>query len=194
LAPYLAAFDLPSNSLNKKDSERYYSFDEGNAHFIALDTNDPLIEVSEDKSDDMLDWLESDLERHKNMMWKIVFFHHPPYTSGIEHGPDMRVRQHLVPIFDKYNVDIVFSGHEHNYERTCALRNDHCEESGTTYFVTGGGGATPYGFGPSEYFSKSKFSDYHFILVNKESCKLDIKAIGVNNQVLDIFKMSKCYD
>ena len=115
-APFLSMFNLPNN-------ERWYSYDWGNVHFVALNTEASLAEQAA--------WLEADLAASKQP-WKIVYCHRPPYSSGM-HGSDMNVRSMLSPIFEKYDVQLVISGHDHNYERITA-------QNGVTYVVSGGGG------------------------------------------------------
>ena len=65
--------------------------------------------------------------------WKIAYFHHPLYSSGDRHGSDVRLREVLEPLFVKYNVSVVFTGHDHFYERVKP-------QQGITYFVVGAGG------------------------------------------------------
>ena len=65
--------------------------------------------------------------------WKIVFFHHPLYSSGDRHGSDIRLREVLEPLLLKHNVSVVFNGHDHFYERVKP-------QQGITYFVVGSGG------------------------------------------------------
>lgn len=172
--------------------ERYYSFDQGNVHFVALDTNAPLDLVSETETNDMAHWLGKDLENANESLWKIVFFHHPPYSSGSVHGGDMRVREKIVPILEKYNVDIVFSGHEHHYERTCPILADTCVETGVVYIVTGGGGARLYDFGNNSSVTRIAKKAHHFLQVEVASCVLKARAIGLDLSSIDEFTVDKC--
>ncbi len=126
-ANYFDLFYLPGN-------ERWYSFDYGNAHFTCLQ-----IDVFTDYSvgSEQYLWLEQDLAG-SNQTWKFVFFHIAPYSSGT-HGNDVNVlavRDVLPSLFEEHKVDMVFSGHDHDYERS--LIND------VTYIVSGGGGAPLY--------------------------------------------------
>lgn len=192
LGPYLDLFDLPQQALKEKDNERYYSFDVNNIHFVALDTNTPLDEASKVKSDDMADWLERDLQKAQDKKWKIVFFHHPPYTSGKEHGSDVRVRKILVPILEKYQVDLVFSGHGHNFERTCPLKDGTCSPQGVIYVVTGGGGGPLYNFGPKADFTISRSAQYHFVSAAVSNCQLEAQVINIKKEIIDTFSINKC--
>ena len=101
---YFNFFSLPHN-------ESWYSFDYGNARFIALDSNVPYKPDSE-----QYQWLVAELKKNDSI-WKFVYFHHPPYSSG-KHKSDLAIRDSWAPLFMRYGVDVVFNGHEHIYERT----------------------------------------------------------------------------
>lgn len=107
-------------------SDRWWSFDFGNAHYVILDTNSAYTSGSAQYS-----WLVSDLSG-TSKEWVFACFHHPPYSSG-GHGGEPDVQSYLVPLFETYGVDMVFSGHDHLYERS--------SKAGIAYIVTGGGGA-----------------------------------------------------
>ncbi len=100
---------------------RYYSFNYGNAHLIFLDSEFSDINAESE----MVKWLDADLEA-TTQTWKIVVIHHPPYSKG-SHDSDQwrdsmgrmfRVRESVVPVLDKYGVDLVLNGHSHVYERS----------------------------------------------------------------------------
>jgi predicted MPP superfamily phosphohydrolase len=103
----------------------YYAFNpKPNIRFFAFDSTYPEPE--------QIRWLEKELAA-SNDDWKIVFFHHPLYSSGDRHGSDLRLREVLEPLFLKYNVSVVLSGHDHFYERVKP-------QKGIAYFVVGSGG------------------------------------------------------
>jgi predicted phosphodiesterase len=114
--------------------ERYYTFrvpgggvskpDDGGVRFFALDTG------YLDKP--QLDWLEKELSS-SSADWKILFFHHPLYSSGNTHGSALESRAILEPLFVKYGVSAAFSGHDHIYERIKP------QKGGIVYWVAGGG-------------------------------------------------------
>lgn len=87
---------------------RYYTFRKGPVQFFALDSNymDPQ----------QLAWVEDKL-KNSDAKWKICYFHHPLFTSAKFHGPDVDLRNQLMPLLTKYGVNVVMSGHEHVYER-----------------------------------------------------------------------------
>jgi predicted phosphodiesterase len=106
------------------NGQRYYTFKKGNARFFALDSN------YMDK--DQIAWLEKELAA-SGSDWKIAYFHHPLYSTGGTHGPSLDLRAVLEPLFIKYDVSVVFAGHEHFYER---MKPQH----GIQYFISGAGG------------------------------------------------------
>jgi hypothetical protein len=88
-----------------------YSFDYGDAHFLCLDSNRYA-----DPNDSILQtWIAGDLST-TDAQWKFVVFHHPPFNVGNEHY-DVQHMRVLSPLFEAHGVDIVLSGHEHNYQR-----------------------------------------------------------------------------
>ncbi len=106
------------------NGERFYSYTKQNAKFIALDSDymDPK----------QLKWLEDELKAAKED-WKIVYFHHPLYSSGGTHGSEVDLRLILEPLFVQYGVNAVYSGHDHIYERIKP-------QKGIYYFVSGSAG------------------------------------------------------
>jgi hypothetical protein len=104
--------------------QRYYAFTKGNARFFALDSNY--------MNPEQLDWLQTQLQS-SDSAWKICYFHHPLYSDGRAHGPDMDLRALLQPLFVKFGVNAVLSGHEHFYER---IR----PQKGIYYFILGNAG------------------------------------------------------
>jgi hypothetical protein len=127
------------------NNEHYYSFDRGNAHFIALDTCDGDIY---DRSNQIA-WLRADLEAHRDAQWTFVFYHHPGYTCTYK-GYNHAVIDNFHPLFDEFAVDVVFMGHAHTYERLYPMRGampfnqdqdpDYTDPSGTLYVTSGCGG------------------------------------------------------
>lgn len=101
--------------------QRYRTFKKGNARFFVLDTN--YLDVEQ------LQWLEKELQA-SGSDWKIPYFHHPLYTAA-SRGPSVEMRNVLEPLFVKYGVSVVFTGHEHLYERVKP-------QKGIVHFVAGG--------------------------------------------------------
>ena len=192
-APYLTNFFLPENAWRSKDKERYYSFDWGPVHFVALDTEDPLLEISETAGDDMQDWLAADLAATKKP-WKIVFFHKPPYTSHPKRAPNLKARELLVPVLEEHGVQIVLAGHNHFYERFYPLRNGRrttMQEGGITYLTTGGGGAPVYRTGQNPLLAKGVKAN-HFLIGTVTDCSVLFRAVGLNGREIDRFTFNRC--
>ncbi len=117
------------------NTEAFYSFDVANVHFISLDSYGKEDNVYRlyDTLGPQVAWLKKDLES-TSKQWIVVYFHHPPYTKG-SHDSDSEeelilIRSNLLRILERYNVDLVLSGHSHSYERT-RLMNGHYDLSNT---------------------------------------------------------------
>ena len=156
-------------------NEQWYSVDYGNAHFICLSTETDL-------SGDQRDWLEADLAAAAEWAtWIFVFFHQPPYSSG-EHGSNPYVRGAWCGLFETYEVDIVFNGHDHHYERGLV--------NGVYYIVTGGGGAPLHNVGTSDWTIYAE-STLHFCNLTVESSLLTVETIKPDGTVIDPFTIQK---
>ena len=117
-----------------------YSFDYGNAHFAVLNTNDVLsVSLSQ------LNWLRNDMNS-TDKDWKIVFMHKSPYTLGKDgKWPDaLYLQRSFTAVCDLCGVDLVMSGHDHQYLRTNPLKANTVNEDGTTYVLSGTAGTKRY--------------------------------------------------
>jgi len=168
-APWLDAFTTPAN--NPEGSERYYSFDWGDVHFVALD----VVSTPFESGTPQRVFLEQDLAA-TTAAWKVVYFHRPPYSGG-RHGDNPQIVEKLVPVFEQYHVDLVLSGHEHTYQRM-KPRN------GVTYIVVGSGGADVRGFKPSEDIAFGA-GRYCFVRGTADAQSLIIEGIGLKDDVFD---------
>lgn len=128
--PYFDIITTPTKGESggiASNTEAYYSVDYGNVHFVSLDSygyDDGKYPLA-DKRSKQYQWLERDLSANK-LLWTVVFFHHPPFTKR-SHDSDAErelevIREILIPVFDKYNVDVVLSGHSHVYERSFLMK------------------------------------------------------------------------
>lgn len=168
---YFKYFAMPGN-------ERWYSFDYGNVHFIALDSNMPyLIEPKQKK------WLEDDIRaarKNEETQFIFAYFHHPPYGTGKRHGTP-QVAAQWVPVFEKYGVDAVFCGHEHHYERNVV--------NGITYVTSGGGGASLYEFKYEEPYSVARAMRFQYVVFDVEGDVVRAKSVALEGDVLDEFEL-----
>jgi len=135
----------------------YYSFKAPaqNVRFFALESTYPVPE--------QIVWFEKEL-KDSTEDWKIVYFHHPLYSSAGRHGSDLQLRGVLEPLLVQYNVSVVFSGHDHVYERIKPQKD-------VTYFVCGSGGALAVG----DLDTKSQITAKGF---DKENAFLVAEIIG----------------
>ena len=126
---------------------------------------------------DQLAWLRKGLSCSVSR-WQVVYLHHPLYSSG-KHGSDTDLRETLEPILVQGGSDVVFSGHDHHYERSTP-------QGGIVHVVTGGGGAKLRGVGVGEFTAVSE-SVSHFLLVEVVGDRMNVKAIDLDGAVIDSF-------
>lgn len=187
---YLDAFTLPGNGGSPSypdHAERYYSFDYGQVHFVALDTEFAFQDPA--RRAEQLSWLESDLAA-TTRPWKVAFFHRSPYSAGGEHGSDLVVRAAFAPLFEQYGVQLVVSAHEHDYERTRPQRSS-ATGAAVTYVVTGGGGAPLYPAATAEWTAYSA-SRHHYVRADVTQCALTLRAIGLTGAAFDTATINRC--
>jgi len=173
---YRAYFSVPDNGA---DSERYYSFTYAAARFLVLDSNAYSFALT-----DQTAWLERELiaARQDPAIHHIfVVMHHPPFSISL-HGGARDLRERWTPLFEKYQVTAVFSGHDHVYERA--------ESGGIRYFVSGGGGAPLYPRRPSpspvDAEAVKKFERaLHYLRVTVTGTRIDVAAIRADGTLIE---------
>jgi hypothetical protein len=188
---YRDVFVLPEEGASATfpdHAERYYSFDYGPVHFVALDTELAFLNASRRQA--QLSWLEADLAA-TNQPWRVVYFHRSPYSSGAEHGSSLEVRQAFAPIFERHRVDLVLSAHDHDYERSIPWRQYVTTGGLVTYVVTGGGGAALYPVGASAWTARSA-SYHHYVRVTAGECVMTLEAVRIDGVVFDQSSIDGC--
>ena len=192
-ANYYKYFSLPA-------PEYYYSFRYGDAEFFVLDTNTNRT-LGLLPGGEQYQWLEKSLAA-SSAKWKFCYHHHPAYSSdaddfgntakGPSTGGDLRVRQ-LVPLYEKYKVDIVFNGHVHTYERTWPIKSGKVnQKDGVAYITSGGGGGPLEDVAPTPTFFKQEGRvDYHYCYVAIQAGTLSFKAFDQENRLFDHFTLKK---
>ena len=170
---YRDYFTLPNN-------ERWYSFDWGNCHFVALDTNLDF----ELRAGEQIDWLTRDLQLASDGLddpdWIFVYFHHPAISSGFGQfdAPGQELRDNVIPLLEAHGVDVVFYGHDHFYER---LYKD-----GVTYILSGGGGASPAPIVPGiAPHSQLALEAFQYVRVSVDGEALQLESIDENGAIID---------
>jgi hypothetical protein len=193
-----------------------FSFDYGNSHWIVLDSN-PYVDV---KAPDLVKWFDDDMKAAKDSKWRFVAFHHPGFNSSRSHFQEQQMRE-MAEVFERNKVDIVFTGHVHNYQRSYPLlfqakqkrgrvvdgswqldtRFDGKERTrpqGIIYLVTGGGGARLYN--PEQQndpkslqeFTHKYVADTHSLtLASVDGSKLLIRQISKDGKEVDRFEVTK---
>jgi predicted MPP superfamily phosphohydrolase len=150
--------------------QRYYTFTRRHVRFVVLDTN--LVDSPQ------LAWLETVL-REAREEWKICYFHHPLYSSAGRHGSAVDIRVLLEPLLVKYGVQVVWSGHDHAYERIKP-------QKGIQYFVAGSGGQLRKGDIKASDLTAAAFDqDQSFMVVEVAGVELYFQTISRAGAIVD---------
>lgn len=227
IPPFETYFRMPDEAPGA--SPYFYSFKYCNARFVFIDplrfeeVEDPKaregVFVPED--DPHLVWLREELARHDPKEWLFAFMHEPPYAegwAGSYYDGEAQLRQSVVPVLERYGVDVVFSGHMHGYERGLPHPPyDQATGLGNTiaYVISGGGGGTlddhKYKEWPamdlpdhpadptSHEPDAGEYYRHHFLKVEVSGDAFELKAIevlpdGRRGTVFDSFRLRKNYE
>ena len=147
---------------------RYYNLTRGPVEFFALDSSTATIDRRQAA------WLAAALAA-SSARWKIVFMHVPAFSAG-RHGPSPALQDALVPLLDRYDVAMVITGHDHDYQRSVPIRG--------TVHVVSGGGCCPRPVGTASYTARSA-TGLHFVAVEVTDDGLALEAIAPDGRVLD---------
>ena len=200
---YYDLFNLPNDQLN-------YSYDYGNAHFVAINSGwaqgaEKVGKVYFQKGSEEYRWLEKDLakaRKNKDIDWIIVYSHYPVYSFGFSHVPTWQA--HIKPLVDKYEVDLSLAGHRHVYERHKAVRGSEIfdmsdthvydKPKGTIYVTNGSCGGSLQGVGGSQlptmvFTPKEKKYTYSIMTLNGR--KLDYAVYDKEAHQVDHFTINK---
>ncbi len=171
--PYLAYFVLPGNG-------RYYDFARGPVHFYAVDS-DPREPDGVNAESIQARWLKERLAVSTEA-FKIVYFHHPPYSSSNKHGSSAWMQWP----FKAWGADAVLAGHDHTYERILDPKD------GLLYLVDGLGGAQEYGFGPPLSGSRFRYnSDVGALRVSADEKTMTFEFVSRHGDVIDRYTLKK---
>ncbi|MFJ8779908.1 purple acid phosphatase family protein [Streptomyces sp. NPDC102476] len=187
-----ARFTLPDNGPDKAHLPGVYSFVYGNTAVISLDPNDVSFEIPANlgiSGGTQTTWFEGQLKKYrasKDIDFIIVFFHHCAYCTSTAHASEGGVRQEWVPLFDKYTVDLVINGHNHQYERTDVIKGDkvakklpigetaYSETEGVVYVTAGAAGRSLYAFtAPDSYEGHLNEQDSVASFINTKDGKVN---------------------
>jgi 3',5'-cyclic AMP phosphodiesterase CpdA len=169
----LGNHDKPDNRLYpgfNMGGQRYYTFVRGEARFVVLDTN--LLDQKQ------IAWADATLGAAQER-WRIVYFHHPLYSNGGRHGGNVELRVVLEPMLVRHGVNVVFSGHEHIYERLTP-------QKGITYFVAGSGGQLRKGDLRRSSTTAAGFDeDQSFMLIEISGDQLSFRTVSRTGRTVD---------
>jgi hypothetical protein len=158
------------------NGQRYYDLKKGDVEFFALDSN--YMDTQQ------LGWLEDHL-RSSRARWKICYFHHPLYNDGRMHGPDVDLRNQLTPLLKAYGVNVVFSGHEHAYERIKPEDNIY-------YFIQGSSGQLfAHDFRRHDVMERGYDRDRTFMLVEISGDQLYFQTISRTGETVDAGELAR---
>jgi len=151
---------------------RWYATTIGNTLVVSLDSTRPADPAQ-------LEWLNDTLAS-STATWKIATLHHPPYSGGY-HGSSIGVREAFAPSFERYGVDLVLAGHDHDYQRSEQI-------AGVTYVVSGA--AAKVRDAHLADFSVAAWSTYHFVDIGIWPDRMEIRAVDQDGNVFDEFTLS----
>lgn len=157
--------------------DRYYEVRAGAVILLFLDTTLAYGGGSAQRT-----WLEERLAAAAGAVakgeasWILALHHHPPFSSA-RHGSNEHVATELVPLYERYGVNLVLNGHDHVYERL--------ERNGITYVVTGGGGAPLYDFEEIVPESRVRVKTHHYLRIDADRERLAFRAVDLAGNVID---------
>ena len=173
--PYLAYFTLPGN-------ERYYTITRGPVQLFALNSDCNESDSEPDDSEGgstQRTWLRREL-RASNAKWKLLYFHHPTFSSGVDHGSSPWMQWP----FQDWGATAVLTGHDHDYERI--VKRDF------PYFVNGLGGRNRKGFRPCIPGSRVRYNrDYGAMRVTATVENIKFEFISRGNRVIDTYTITE---
>jgi hypothetical protein len=181
--PFYASLGNHDVEGGRQEQTRYPFFNMGSENFYQICKGNDLVDSfmldSTNFDERQKSWLISSLKA-STAKWKIACFHHPLYSSGKKHGSDDGLKKIIEPIFMDYGVKVVFSGHDHFYERM-NLQN------GIQYFVTGAGGALRRGgLNLNTSIRAQSFDkDNHFMVIEMFENEIGFKAISRLGDTVD---------
>lgn len=176
-------FTLPENGVAGLEETSYYVDYQG-VRVIMINSNDRL--------EDQAAWMEKLLSENPNR-WTIVTFHHPLYSFGRVRD-ERSTRNAFLPLFDKYHVDLVLTGHDHTYARSYKLNNGSVTKDGqgTVYMVSSSG--------PKTYVANAQYQSLMvktgvdlslFQVVSIDGNKLSVKVYTAAGNLFDSFEILK---
>ncbi len=189
-------WDLPINN----GTNLYYSVRHANTLFITINSCNP-------SDANMRTWLHNTLAAaaaDTTIAWKVVSFHHPFFNVGAHQGDMDAYRSTIWKEFDDHGVDMVFNGHDHNYQRSKPINLNVSSSAPVTNFgsgptegrleiISGGAGASLYSRGSSaDAWAMNIFnSTYNYVYCDVQGCTAKITAYSSSNAIIDTVTLHK---
>ena len=192
----------------KDNRKQYHSFTFENVFFIAMATD-----ISYSTGSSQHNFVTTELEKaseDENVDWIVVYYHRPTYSSPSKHAGLSEFRNIYHPLFDKYNVDLVLAGHNHNYQRTYPItynpsdprdpiltsseKNNYTNIQAPIFITSGTGGVSLYNLKSQADFTIEQYERYGHLnidVINSNGKKLVGKFIDNDGDVLDHFTIIK---
>lgn len=179
---YFAQFSMPNN-------EQWFSIRYGDMHLVSL--NDTVY-AAEERSRDQVEYMNQ-VFGEVDSAWQVAVHHQSLYSTCTTHGSDLDLRMWWGPVYDAHEVDLVFAGHNHVYERSVPIRSgvQVSPETGTHYFVTGGAGAPLYtGFLP-DWYSLVAESVEHYLIADFSPSGVTVVARDRAGNAIDTLSLPR---
>lgn len=188
--PSFSGYDKYFGAIAKPQGKRYYSWDKGNWHFVALDSND-FTSSGADAEPAQMTWLKADLAATTKGCIA-TYYHHPRWSTG-ERGDDENGVA-LWKVMTDHKVDLVLNGHEHHYERFFPLNNSGQKDAkGTVEIIGGMAGANPRDLGPERPITAKRMNSFGVLKLTMTDDSFTSQLIGLSNEVLDSSPTYTCH-
>ena len=145
---YLHYFQLPDNG-STNFQRYYYSYDYGDVHYVVLNTTEEETrDFRQGLMEEQLAWLEKDMAANTKK-WKVVLMHRDVLQYRIHNRPERKEGfstegEIFMPLFEKYNIDVVFTAHLHTYRNRGHIYQQEAANKGPVYILTGVAGDVRY--------------------------------------------------
>lgn len=179
---YRQLFSYPANGPKDLPTEHTYAFNYKNALFLMIDATS--------KDELQTQWIEQQLSESK-ATWKFAMFHFPPYNWE---EPYPNIQKEWIPLFDKYHVDMVFSGHIHYYMRSNPMKDGKVvadAKDGTTYMISIGIPSDLRGIGDEPYAEVRYEQGPFYQVLDIDGNSLTYTAKDSSENVIDELRLVK---
>ena len=179
---YREEFSYPKNGPDGVEKEQTYAFTYKNALFLMIDATSPM--------DIQTPWIEEQLAK-TTATWKFAMFHFPPYNWE---EPYFNIQKAWVPIFDKYHVDMVMSGHIHYYMRSKPMKGGQVVPNyndGTAYVISVGIPTNPHPISDEPYAAVRNTDGHLYQYMTIKGNELKYQSVNFEGKLIDSFSVKK---